>query len=64
MTDDFRSQIRDGVKYFIWMCVLTVIVGIGVWAILMPHMVAPSAQATPTQSVASAASTVSLDKLG
>jgi hypothetical protein len=61
MTEDFQSQFRDGVKYFIWMCVLTLIVGIAVYVILMPHPVAPTAQAQPTVSVASVAGTAGLD---
>lgn len=68
MTDEFRSQIKDGVRYFLWMCVLTVIIGIAVWAILMPNTQQPvsqatPAQATPAQAIASAASAVSLDAI-
>jgi hypothetical protein len=64
MTDDFNSQFKDGVKYFIWMCVLTIIVGVAVALILMPHEVAPAAQATPTHAVASAVSADSIGALG
>ncbi len=63
MTDEFRSQIKDGVRYFLWMCVLTVIIGIAVWAILMPNTQQPVSQATPAQAIASAASAVSLDAI-
>jgi hypothetical protein len=59
MTEDFRSQIKDAVKYFIWMCVLTLIIGIAITLILMPHGVpASTAMAHPAPSIASAVGTV------